>query len=1823
MHRRDGAATGRHYATRELRSATPGLSRSSAEIETPPTPRVVPTDPIAARMSIESRSAGIAREALAVEALAGQLKGNKSFLAQATRDYANRFLYELLQNAYDAHPSRTEGSGYVLLDLTEGEYGVLYVANAGLPFDSENLRAITEVAQSSRRPGEGIGNKGVGFKSVLQISEWPEVFSCSSATTNERFDGYTFGFARPHDFLRLSKNDASLARVLAERVSPYALPVVVTEQGPTVREFREAGFTTVFRLPLRSAKAAQAARAEIDRVLESDAPVTLFLDRLATLTVEKRGEAPLHHVLRRHRKELDAPAGLRLEEIDLDILGRFLVASRTVPVERFRKAVEESIAAQAVDESWSDWVGDAVVSVAIRLDQDQGAFRLYCYLPMGKEAVAPLAGHVNAPFAVKLARDGLVDARLNEVLFEEVGDACVAAASRLRPHPAGRQILPDLLSWSHRLADLEAAFERSGTSLSDARVIPVLGRKRWGSLEESHYWDASGLSVLTAETVSRASGAFVLDPDIGDLRVKRLVRLHLDVQQTEMRPTPEIIAEWVQSVARELRDRSTRHFDPDRWLGFYDDLASLFARKSGDLAGRRILISDDLELLPCWGASDDAGPTVFFQPRGEDAGDFDPRSDVSIPESLKHNLAYMHRDLTWQVRNVHDRYESRPGRDFLEGQRLVLQFRRQDIVEKLRRVLRGSPPEAPWADALRLIFNLTAPTLNDGTRLDLPELKVPTPAGWLTASRALFSEDWSPAGALLKRLIDEVGDESEELASLKSRMLDSPSDWPFPVNAASWLPFLRRIGVKDGLWPETHHRELGDHYANEWTVSNAATWAGLAPSDTELWSRAVGRGEARPWRTGIYRAGTLFRLPGQSDFDRMAPHTRRLYGRLAAMGLGRWPAQFAAVHISRPHFVRETDDREWPSPAWAFLSDAEWVAVTRPGEPGRVDLRTPSASWHFKEHGGTGVEPMPLFSPLVAHDLREALDDPATETRMRSLGLHSWTDAAEAGARLGYLGALLAAGIPESQLASFRKAYERSWRELVRSRAPLPWSDTRAATLVIARRGRLGTLAPHESDAELYVLTEEDHLAETLLALLDVSVLRVDPQDGSKAVELLAPLIGDRIRPIRRGDFRVRVDDIEVQPDASGVPLVTRERSWLVGLLALTLELKATQFNRQTDQTVRSAVERLRRIRLRAGSSVRVELDQKDVPLPAYFEDVFALPNASHPTVALRGAVEPLDWSTLGKLAQPIADLCGQPLSGPQLRLAIATLAGSQPTGALFAPTTQQYSEAFAESPERVNEILRGVGAELDDLVYLLRPVFMHIAGRDIREAVAAGESLSTLDSLTAILEFYADALPVGVRVAELIRTAQSSAGLAELRDELGLDYASFNATLLSLGPPYLPFRNEDGQRTVFEAYLAEHRARIENSLRAAYIDAFDARQDLTAYAQAASELLRAIQGRGRATTGGAPILEPDPRWLDAYDLPPTDVLATSVSTWLRSVGANPDLLVNLGPIETVREVNRAGMVDFIRRARMVVLAWCRKNSAAPPAWRISADELVVRAGQSGILDFRAMDDGSFIAWLDANGEWPKGMSPTLEVEALGLTAADTREAEQGERQERAAAEHERRTVVLDGRRVGLDLDEVGELIEMVRAGITAGLLATPETFSGLDALQPRGAPGKGQRPPGRGRTRQLPEPQREVIGFVGEFVIYHWLLARFTAGPSCWRSRNRRFVFPDDEGDDGLGYDFVIPRHRGRLFFEVKASADPAASSFELTDAEVRAAQEHGSAYRILFVRNALNSALRTIHPLPNPLSPRARSYYRMTGRGISYGFRLATLLSASDQSR
>jgi hypothetical protein len=192
-------------------------------------------------------------------------KSIESLSGQVANEYQGRVLYELIQNASDAHSRAGAAAGVrICLDRSEGGHGAAYVVNAGRPFARDNFRAINSIAQSSKPPGQGIGNKGLGFRSVLTVCDWPEIYSANwEPSVGAGLNGFCFGFARPADLASLCGGDSVLARDVERDIHPMLLPTPRWPVPEPVCRFADAQTATIVRLPLRNEQAALAIERQI------------------------------------------------------------------------------------------------------------------------------------------------------------------------------------------------------------------------------------------------------------------------------------------------------------------------------------------------------------------------------------------------------------------------------------------------------------------------------------------------------------------------------------------------------------------------------------------------------------------------------------------------------------------------------------------------------------------------------------------------------------------------------------------------------------------------------------------------------------------------------------------------------------------------------------------------------------------------------------------------------------------------------------------------------------------------------------------------------------------------------------------------------------------------------------------------------------------------------------------------------------------------------------------------------------------------------------------------------------------------------------------------------------------------------------------------------------------------------------------------------------------------------------------------------------------------------------------------------------------------
>lgn len=1787
----------------------------SAIRASPPSESFVPATRAEAGDLVLALSRGKAEAVLQADALADDFEGWLGITGEVARDYAGRFVAELIQNAHDAHgPTDMAGEIDIVFNPHEGPSGTLYVANKGRPFTYGDLCSISVLAKSSKHPGQGIGNKGVGFKSVFLVSEAPEIYSAGADRQGGALDGFCFTFAARGDYLTLAGGDAAAAERLRKRRHNSGLPMPLARDGNvTVQRLADRGHNVVVRLPLRR-KAAGDVHGQLRELVSGGAPMLLFLKRIRRLRVDIAGEEPV--TLERRVEAVRADVKLNLELVKLGAQGTYLCSTAEVPANRFRRALLESVEQGRIDTRWLEWSDPAMVSVAVRTDVAGRDDRLYCFLPMGEDARSPFQGHVNAPFSVALARKALVEnTPLNELLLDVSAELACRTAAAIAASRRGRIAASDLIAWKpDGVERLLAAGSRERVNLERKPLLAIVPRDALGSVGTAWAWTGDGMAVMTPPTLAQAK-VEVLDPSLGQERIGRITAFAERAFGRPMKPGEGDIAQWAEDVAEILAtaERRRRRLDVSRWLAFYDDLAALAGTHPAlpvRLATRRIVIDNHLHLLPCRGSA--AGKrargdfTVFFRPgsTADDEGD-DAPGDLDLPPSLGARLAFPHHALRWLEITPQGR-GNRPGRDLLQDAG-IRQWRLEDLYPVVGALVDASEDKRVWSDALGFVFAAYRRTVRSRlTDVGPANLRVPTVDGtWKPAREVRFGKRWPEAtlGPDLGAFVATAGDDPE-IERLRSRLLAPFDGRRYRGTPEEWAAFLSAAGVAKGLAPENLVPRPLQLPKWQFRAGNLLDRLGLSLDRDRAWADAIEAAEQPTRRSPWTLRGPVYRIPGQGALATFSPEARQRFSDLVLAGLPTWPAD--AFHT-------EVERLRWPSPAASFLRTAAWLPAGRPAATAPRFVAAPDA-WHYIEDEG-GI---PTYAELVQRSVRARIGaSQVLWDRLSDLGVKEWGDPDCAPARLKVLTDLAATDLPENQRQYVRRAYERSWANVVARKLPLPWTE--APALVVTVKGRLQVHNPRRQRGKVYVLTWRDALAEALVDEREVARLRVEPKDAAAVAALLRPMLGDRLVEIGRRDITVSLGGRIVRPSPADSVLVTSHREWLADLLAITLNLVFR--TDVTPQSTARAVGRLRRIRLRFGSPIKVNVRNTVLEDTDGNVSVVPVDDDRLPTIVIAGdeaaGTESLRWPQLEAISSAIAELVRYPSADVALRFAISKLAGGS-IGPIARPNEETYAAALSVREAGVREVLLANRDLLNRLVFVLRPVVACLGSNKALKALdSAGEEGP---SERRLLELCAQLrLPGSWTPDSLLVAAREADTPSDLRDRLGIPFVEFNAALEALGGAYEPDRQRDVHEAEFARWLGDQRDRVTLALRAAALPSFDAGSIPAWYPAAIAELDRACRLDPISDVLTVARLSPDPAWLDEMHTPTPDVMQPRVGTWLGTFGATAasGRVPGLAKLADVRRSNGATVDLFARRAAPVVAAWSRVNDMKEPQW-VSAGPraLSLEFQGAGLLDFRRLSAAAVLEWLPRLAEaWPLGMPLSVTPDNLGLTAEQVTSvavdlAAQGE----PARARARRTMPLDGHDVSLVDGGVADVLALVDASL-AGLL---EGSPGLAQAGPlpearSGGGGRGGRG-GAASDSGLSDAQLDVMGFIGELIAYRWLCHHLGAGRVTWCSGLALHYDATFPGDDGLGYDMrvvdpgiLVGRDAvaRKLFIEVKAIGDPRLGhpvSFSLTRKEVEFAQEHADdgSYFVLVVSNALNSERRAIHLLPNPFSTQGRTVFR-----------------------
>lgn len=1763
---------------------------------------------------------------------------------QVEHQYHGRFLIELIQNAHDAlgeHP----GSGriHIRFERDDSEHGTLLVANDGEPFSRSNFERISALGQSDKDPQKSIGNKGIGFRSILELTDRPEIYSRRTAGSLS-FDGYCFAFrpstvgslVEPMTELAFGEgipvwelsgaplvqnwSDEMLAQYrsrvammgrewLAQEVrylSPYLLPVAIgAREDVALQELEQAGFATVVRLPLKSAQAAQKVRQKMSSL---DPSTCLFLWNLRELTIrhDAAGERTFHRTVTEDASDgkhvtLTGPRELRRNYF----LWRTSVRIAEAP-EQVRAAVK------ALPGRWPE-MQDAEVSIAIRSGGEQDAGRYSIYLPTHE--LTGSAVHVNAPFYGDMSRTHIeFESAYNRHLVDVAVDLALSAAvvqTSVHTSDAGRAVL-DLLSPLASDALGEAWSKHMMQAISRARLdvssVPlVLTESGWATVRDAYQLpDLSTCRFFTEDLVRRFVEVELLHRDLSQRRAKQFERLKEQFCGTGSARMPmRVLATLAASVAEAMRREG------GNWNAFWRDIVALMPNGQRELSRSKVLLGADGELHQVEG-----GAKVFFLPRQgtPDAGDVDTDGSTSeVPATLRSSVAFLSEQI--------ELYDSRGNsqnvvREYLGSQGLVAPFRVETIFTDILRRLTPQLPVPHESDearrcrdifswGMRLMRNIVARGRGASETFKLMrDLPAPCRGGWFKLKDSVFGSGWSgPAGDVLERYLGALSSSTGQAAY--ARLLLPVNDSVYSdTGAAADTDLLLSGGASDFL---TLHEVASSGWDSSFYSSGALSLPSGPPPgfSSGLWSEIViaHRQVPLPYQSAFrYRVEPMWTFAGLEEYESLSESHREDLSTLLLRALPRWVAvNWKVGTVSK--IGGNSGRARFESPLSLFLRTCPWMAVeddcrtwNRPGDRWLVPADTLASRARHYAH----LRALPAAAAAQIAT-REGLVD---ELRFLGMKVFNGRDETPSTVLLEALTASIgtdAVADANVLLGQLREAWEQFRPD-----------STSVSLEFLPVRSRDRGLQRVQPTAQAPVVLPDQTALSGTLEDLGIPVLAMLPRAAQRLREWFQDKCATTVQFASAIAVRPTVDGVPWNGEGS-TPLSDSVLSWLATpllvLVSQGLSVHANAFRKRYEMLASAKVAWVEGLEL---SVVRPDGQALSKRVPSLWD-------AQSQTLLL-------DDSCRTQLAD-LSPALAQALEREDLQLPIRFVLSAVGELPDAPPDVLELLKPLGSvGEEEIHHILEHLRGDVGHVVRYARVLARAAGPQDVTdiEAAASEEQL-----LAALNKRGFDTS----KCSELFRLARETNDMFEFAATLAERWSVF-PTLSSWNEALRSFELSEIEnkawRSQFDVIVEEltwvAKRVARHSIAGGNADA--------SYAALCSTYATLGQGYDLAQAGwrvrfvdvAAALGTLFGHWLDDAEL--QEMLALSQDAdefaWVLEE-AGVDLKVDS---DEVGRSNAARVQSATKQLDRIRLAWSLRGFPGAPEWESCVDHVLQGLGKElGSSAFVAtwsaeqvftMLKGSFAAAFPDGGDLAVALESALSLDdlrsKLGLSEQELEESEARLRSAREAAAQRQNVVQVCGKEFDASEGNLRNLWDLLTAELPDSLLSSAPALN-LDELAPLDEPPakrpmvRGNVPTSTQRRRRQPTSVDQAVGLAGEMYVFRMLRLRYgkeAVSASAWISGNSQYVYETNAVDDGFGCDFKFAVKGRQYRVEVKATRGDA-DVFSLGSSEIALAMEiagktkrRKETFLIVHVKNAL-SISPSAAVLPNPYDPASEGLFRI----------------------
>lgn len=1796
---------------------------------------------------------------------------------QIEHQYHGRFLIELLQNAHDAlYEQETEGDKGrvdIVVATEEIPFGTLYISNDGEPFSPLNFLSLANFGQSNKDPEKSIGNKGIGFRSVLEICREPEIYS-RRRKESPIFDGYCFRFSPDviHTFKgpisRLAAGQDSVPspidpnsglvlwgeeelRLFRERylhegsvwiaqemafLSPYLLPIPIPTDGRSQRvmDFEKNGFSTVIRLPFVD----QAARElTISQLANFNENTVLFLNRIKSMYLDS-GDS--QRLVGRHSYKLDGTSNG--EEIAISVEP---AEQGKPPVKQYRLwgrklgGKENPLEAAHIGDLVADLPGkwpslrEATVTFAVRKGETPEEGFINIFLPT--EVRSGCWAHINGPFYGDMSRTHVDFSKdYNKFLLKCISER---ASEVIEKNLQGKNTeesrsIVDLLSpisgesgkrwWSL----LVSVFEATGANIQEKPI--VLTDKGWKPINLTSVVPAISIPKVFTERVLRSCASFPIFHETLTSRESQLIAL-FKAANIDLKPLEDDLLDTVEIVAKRLHSQK-KGAD---WNGFWEDMMQLFPNNSEQLKGRKLIFGTDGQLH----ASSETS-SVFFRPRSVSEGEDELPDEIvnDIPKTLQPHIAFLSEDIQTRITTKEGRVHRTAVQGYLASV-LVQTFRVEDI---LREVLIANTPQLPiplkssdthlCMDILQWGLKLTTRLFASGKGESIIDLvgKLPAPChgGWYPLKEASFGRGWkSGAGTFLEIYLQAAKTETSREALKKVLLPSHDHRWGGSKNVKRET--LEKAGVFDGL-------RLRRIDAKEWKLSFYVGGSGiqlpdLAPPcfNAKVWEN---------YKNEIYLAYTpnfsryfthviepLAAIPGIERWEELGMEGKKAFSSLVLKSLPKWDESWKKAIITK------TEGRYYyyhiEAALHYFLRNSPWIISDdiggyesfRPQDRWYIDRRTLSGRIHQFAH----------LKPAPASVTAEIGTKPELISCLENLGMPVY-DLEKKTNDLRLLTALAEALEKEPESITDRNVFLGQVRDAWRNFSPKITDTFPKKIIVHEGTGKLAVFTPQ--DEEVCYLPDVNLADKEVFENNSVLVVAIEVGDARLLSGLFKKAYGNAVQLISELSVKPLVRGEEWSEAHDGLPLLNSHLEWIIPILLSVFANYGGNARGAQTKRFREIMDILRESRVYLAPDLERSVWREEkcitrVAVKAYW--------SSRSKILLYTD----DCSVrAGLLSEALAALLDRPDLDTALKLVLGNLQGEGPFDRNVILSALRDVHVSDSQYAEAEQLWLG---NLAWAIRLLHPVLLLSNSEinlsklvDVKSEEALRESISALGF---------DLLPVD----DCLSLVRSCRGFEELGRKLF-------------------------ERIGERAELAKWNMALSRSEQAV-IRNTDAKDEFNAHVQRAAVPLRAILRKWIAEDprhGALPDLWKQIESMQCPELFETEFWSVPFGAAMGEIGrffleldidnTLPEVVMkaetlsgltgsltetgvepSLDPFVVYAD-NRERFLNVLQGVHKVVVAWCIKNKVAPDGWDVSVEDLfkTVEVDLKTIGYLATLDDKGCLNLIkrlphkDTHAELWRQLDASKDVESLRanleITTDEIAEAGEGLRRYKEEAQRKKRTISVCGKDFECVQENFTDLWNHISAGLGDNSLPELELGNVIELVEPprKKSSSGGTHKSGRTRT-QLPQAVKDLIGLAGEIHAYRALLNQYGAeviNPSVWKSSNSLYRFPDNVADDSIGCDFFFSVGSRQYHLEVKATQGED-EAFDLGVTEIRhaieVANKKNTRFMILHVPNALTQEPK-FRLLPNPYDDKYRRFYSIEEAGLRVRYRLSNEAPIGDHA-